>query len=188
MIIQTTMTITLFVFCLVVVYGALCDIRTYTIPNRVSYGLLGLFVLFAIQVWLHPKEIYFPELHKDNFHIPPIAFNIFYGLVVFAFFLYFRTLGWVGGGDVKFITAISFFMGLDDVLAFVVLMSVITILMVFILKAIPVINARLGNFPLPAFLEKMIAKIHERQIPYRVPAAMAALAVIPDVMAGSIDP
>ncbi len=176
------LTITLFLFCLAVVYGAACDVQTYTIPNRVSYGLIGLFVIFAFLVWLNPHEIYFPQLHKDEFHLPPIAFNVLYGLAVFAFFFVFWRIGWVGGGDVKFVSAISFFMGLDDVLPFVILMSVISLLMVFILKSIPMINARLGNFVLPAFLTKMIEKIHRRQIPYGLPAAMAALALIPDVI------
>ena len=181
--VHLALTITLFLFCLAVAYGAACDVRTYTIPNRVSYGLVGLFTIYAFLVWLNPPEIYFPQLHKGEFHLPPIALNVFYGLVVFAFFFVFWRIGWVGGGDVKFISAISLFMGLDDVLAFVVLMSVIALLMVFVLKAIPLINMQLGNRPLPKFLAKMIEKINERQIPYGLPAAMAALALIPDVMA-----
>ena len=180
---HVALTITLFLFCLAVVYGAACDVQTYTIPNRVSYGLIGLFVIYAFLVWLNPTEIYFPQLHKGEFHFPPIAFNVLYGLAVFAFFFVFWRIGWVGGGDVKFVSAISFFMGFDDVLPFVVLMSVISLLMVFILKTIPLINMQLGNRPLPKALAKMIDKINERQIPYGLPAAMAALALIPDVMA-----
>ena len=183
MAIHTALSLTLFLFCLAVIYGAISDVRSYTIPNRISYGLIALFIVFAILVSYNPKEIYFPQLHQNSIHIPPIAYNVFYGLVVFGFFIFFWRLGWVGGGDVKFITAISLFMGLDDVLAFVVLLSIISLAMVFILKSIPTVSARLGIHSLPSFLARMIAKIEQRQIPYGVPAAMAALMVIPDVMA-----
>jgi prepilin peptidase CpaA len=182
-ILHFALSLSLFLFCMAVIYGAICDVRTYTIPNGISYGLILLFIVFAILVSLNPKEIYFAELHPNSFHIPPIAYNFFYGLVVFVFFVFFWRLGWVGGGDVKFISAISLFMGLDDVLAFVVLLSVIALAMVFVLKSIPVISVRMGIKSLPQFLANMVAKIQQRQIPYGVPAAMAALIVIPDVFA-----
>ena len=178
MMIHLALTFTLFVFCLAVIYGAICDVRTYTIPNRVSYGLVGLFVVYAVLVWLNTP--YFPHI---GFHIPPIVFNVIYGFVVFVFFIVFWKLGWVGGGDVKFVSAISLFMGLDDVLAFVILLSVISILMLFILKALPVISVILWNGRLPLFINNMISKLEQRAIPYGLPAAIAALIVIPVVFA-----
>ena len=185
MLIHFALTITLFLFCLAVIYGAACDVQTFTIPNRVSYGLVGLFVVYAFLVWLNPPEIYFPQLHKGEFHITPIAMNVLYGLVVFAFFFVFWRLGWVGGGDVKFVSAISLFMGLDHVLIFVVLMSVISLLMVFILKSLPNLSLLYIKRPLPHIILNLIAKVEQRTIPYGLPAAMAALIVIPSVMSSN---
>ena len=177
------LTITLFLFCLAVIYGAACDLQTFTIPNRVSYGLVGLFVVYAFLIWLNPSEIYFPQLHRGEFHIPPIAMNVFYGLVVFAFFIVFWQLGWVGGGDVKFVSAISLFMGLDHVLIFVVLMSIISLLMVFILKSLPNISLIFLKRPLPGIILNLITKVEQHTIPYGLPAAIAALILIPSVIA-----
>ena len=44
---QAAVTTALFLFSVAVIYGALSDIRSYTIPNRVSYGLALLFLVYA---------------------------------------------------------------------------------------------------------------------------------------------
>lgn len=165
-------------FCFLVVYGAICDMTTYVIPNRISYGLLALFVVFAGLVWLNS-----PSMPHIGFYIDPIFFNIAYGLVVFVFFVVFWKLRWVGGGDVKFVTAISFFMGLDDVLYFVILLSVSAVVMLAILKFILAKNPAFmaGNYP--ALLKKMLSKFENKAIPYGLPAAISAMIVMPDVMA-----
>ncbi len=177
------LTFTLFLFCLAVVYGAACDVRTFTIPNRVSYGLVGLFVIYGFLVWLNTPEIYFPQMHNGELHIPPIAINVLLGLVVFVFFIVFWKVGWVGGGDVKFVSAISLFMGLDYVLIFVILMSVISLLMVFVLKSLPDISLLYLKRPLPNIILNLISKVKQRTIPYGLPAAIAALILIPSVIA-----
>ena len=175
--IHFAITAILFLFCLAVIYGAICDVRTYTIPNRVSYGLIGLFAVFALLVWLNT-----PELYHMGFYIPPILFNVAYGFAVFIFFLVFWKWGWVGGGDVKFVSAVSLFMGVEDVVIFVILMSIIAIAMVAVLKALPVLSPFLWKKGMPPFLRNMVLKVEQRAIPYGLPAAMAALIVIPDVM------
>ena len=166
-----------FLFSFTVIYGALCDVKTYTIPNSVSYGLISLFVVYAVLVWFKT-----PTMPHLQFYITPILFNIAYGLVVFMFFLVFWKLGWVGGGDVKFISAISLFMGLEDVLAFVILLSIISIVLLAILKFIIFWNPYFHGGKLPQFVKTMLAKIEQKAIPYGLPAAIAALIVLPDVM------
>ncbi len=166
-----------FLFCLAVIYGAICDIKTYTIPNTVSYGLIIIFGFYAALVWFNT-----PSMPHLGFYITPILSNVAYGLVVFIFFVVFWKLRWVGGGDVKFISAVSLFMGLDDVLAFVVLLSLIAVLMLFILKSIIFWNPYFRAGKLPKFIKTMLEKIEEKAIPYGLPAALAALIVLPDVM------
>ena len=181
MIIHLSLTAIFFLFCLAVIYGAICDVRTYTIPNRVSYGLVGLFVVFATLVWLNTP--YMPHIPHSGLHVPPILFNVAYGLAVFIFFLVFWKLGWVGGGDAKFVSAISLFMGLEHVLQFVILLSIFALAFVMVLKFLQIMNPLFLGGKLPGFVKKMLLKAEEKAIPYGLPAAMSALIVIPNVMA-----
>ena len=178
MIIHLSLTATFFLFCLAVIYGAICDVRTYTIPNGVSYGLVGLFVVFATLVWLNT-----PFMPHIGFYVTPIVFNVAYGFAVFLFFIVFWKLGWVGGGDVKFVSAISLFMGLDHVLPFVILLSIFSLVFVMVLKFLQIMNPLFLDGKLPEFVKKMLLKAEERAIPYGLPAAMSALIMMPNVMA-----
>src|SRR5207247_9399365 len=92
---QTALTATLFLFSLAVIYGALSDVRSYTIPNRVSYGLALLFLVYAALKW--------PELL--------LLVHLGIGLLVFVICLVFWQMRWMGGGDVKFVAAIPMWMG-----------------------------------------------------------------------------
>lgn len=166
-----------FLFCLAIIYGAICDVQTYTIPNLVSYGLMGLFVCYAGLIYFNT-----PTMPHLGFYITPILFNVAYGLIVFIFFVVFWKIKWVGGGDVKFISAISFFMGLQDVLIFVVLLSALSVLMLAILKFIVFWNPYFRSGNLPGFLKNMLLKLEDKAIPYGLPAAIAALIVMPDVI------
>ena len=179
--IQFALTFTYFLFCLAVIYGAICDVRTYSIPNRVSYGLVGLFVVFATLVWLNTP--YMPHI---GFHVPPILFNVIYGFVVFIFFTVFWKLRWVGGGDVKFVSAISLFMGLEHVLYFVILMSLLSVAFLMALKIALFWNPYFQGGKWPEFLKQMLRKMEHNAIPYGLPAAIAALIVMPSVMARAI--
>ena len=171
-------TIIYLVFCFLVIYGAFCDMTTFAIPNRISYGLVALFVVFGWLVWFTT-----PQLPHLGFYLHPILLNIIYGFVVFVFFVVFWKINWVGGGDVKFVSAISLFMGLEDVLLYVVLFSIFSVVLLAILKFILANNPgfMVGNYP--AFLKKMLAKFENKAIPYGLPTAMSALVVMPDVMA-----
>jgi len=176
--IQFALTFTFFLFCLAVIYGAICDVRTYSIPNRVSYGLVGLFVVFATLVWLNTP--YMPHI---GFYVPPILFNVIYGFVVFIFFIVFWKLGWVGGGDVKFVSAISLFMGLEYILLFVILLSLFSLVFVLMLKFLQYWNPLILGGTWPEFVKRMLRKAEEKAIPYGLPAAISALIVMPYVMA-----
>ena len=171
-------TIIYLIFCFLVIYGAISDMTTFTIPNRISYGLVALFAVFGWLVWFTT-----PQLPHLGFYLPPILLNIIYGFVVFVFFVVFWKINWVGGGDVKFVSAISLFMGLEDVLLYVVLFSIFSVVLLAILKFILANNPgfMVGNYP--AFLKKMLAKFENKAIPYGLPTAMSALVVMPDVMA-----
>ena len=180
MVVQLALTVTFFLFCLGVIYGAICDVRTFVIPNRVPYGLAGLFAVFAALVWLAT-----PAMPHMGFYLPPILQNVTCGFAVFAFFFVFWRLGWVGGGDVKFVAAISLWTGPEYVGVFVILLAVISVLYVMLLKTLQMWNPyyQAGNWP--TFVKKMLLKMEESAIPYGLPTAIAALIVMPGIMANA---
>lgn len=96
-----------FVFCLC--YAIISDFTRLLIPNWIPLVLIAAFALFA--------AIY---LDLDS------ALNhLMYAGIVFALGFAFFAAGWVGGGDVKLMTATMLWMGGDNATAFVLLMAVL---------------------------------------------------------------
>jgi prepilin peptidase CpaA len=149
----------IFLLVLAVIYGAICDVTSFTIPNRVSYGILLLFLPYAALNW---GQI-------------PVLLHIGFGLFTLALCIGFWMLRWFGGGDAKFAGALAFWMGPAKILLFVLLLALTSILLIVILRF-----ARQWNFFLqaggaPKVLKTMVQKATENAIPYGLPAAVAAL-------------
>jgi prepilin peptidase CpaA len=166
MIVESLLTATFFAFCLAVIYGALSDVATYTIPNWVSYGLAALFVVFAALTW-------------DR---TPVLLHAGLGLAVFLICIVFWKLGWLGGGDVKFVGAIALWMGPANILPFLILLAALSGVFVLLLQYGRRWNAYLQGSRLPEFVKRMIRKAEENACPYGLPAAIAALIVAPGLI------
>ncbi len=151
--------IILALFCFTVVYGAICDVTTYKIPNWVSYGLVLLFVPYAVVHWASA----------------PILMHLGIGLLVFVMCIVFWQLRWLGGGDVKFVGSIALWMGPAKILAFVILLTVAAVVFIAILKFLYRWNPWFQGSALPGFVKQLLTKSAERAIPYGLPAAIAAL-------------
>ena len=159
---QTALTATLFLFSLAVIYGALSDIRSYTIPNRVSYGLALLFLVYAVLKW--------PEL--------TLLLHLGIGLLVFVICLVFWQLRWMGGGDVKFVAAISLWMGPGRILLFMILLSLLSAAFVTLLRLTRTWNPYFQGSRWPGWVKQMVQKAEENAVPYGLPAGIAALAAL----------
>jgi prepilin peptidase CpaA len=159
---ETALTVTLFLFSLAVIYGALSDIRTYTIPNRVSYGLALLFFAYAAAKW--------PDL--------PVLLHLGIGLFVFVMCLIFWQMRWMGGGDVKFVAAISLWMGPQRILIFMVFLALLSLLFVTLLRGARTWNPYFQASGWPGWIKQMVQKAEENAVPYGLPAAIAALATM----------
>jgi len=95
------------IFLICLCFAIITDFKTLLIPNWISLALLAAFVPFAI---LHvPLEVVGGHL---------LAMG-----VVLALSVSFFVAGWMGGGDVKFMSAIALWMGPDHVAPFTVLMA-----------------------------------------------------------------
>lgn len=152
---------TMLLFCLAVIYGAISDLATYTIPNWVSYGLAGLFVAFAAFGW-------------DR---APIMSHVAIGLLVLAICLVFWKFKWLGGGDVKFLAAIALWMGPQNILPFLLVLCLASLVLVSALKFARRWNAYFQAGAWPKLVKQLIQKAEDNAVPYGLPAAFAAIVV-----------
>ena len=157
---QLTLAAVLFVFCLAVIHGAITDMTTYTIPNWVSYSLVPLFAVYAALRWAQT----------------PVLLHVALGFVVFVICIVFWKLRWLGGGDVKFVGAISLWMGPHKILAFMLLLALGSAVVISFLRVARDWNPYFQGGRWPKVLKLMVQKAEENAVPYGLPAAVAALA------------
>src|SRR5690554_1453459 len=86
------------IFPAAMIYAALGDLTTMTIPNRLVLALLAAFLLLAPLTGLG-----FQELLLDA--------GVAAGVFIVAFFLF--GAGWIGGGDAKLATVTALWLGAD---------------------------------------------------------------------------
>ena len=91
---------TLYVLC--ICYAMWTDATSLTIPNMVSILLVALFLPFSYQA-----------LDGEN-----VLGHAGIAAMVFVITLIFYAVGWMGGGDVKFMSATSLWMGPALILPF----------------------------------------------------------------------
>ena len=149
------------VFSIAMIFGALWDLTTMTIPNRLTIALVAAFVLMAPLVGLSLQQI--------GLHMAAGVAVLLVGMVLFG-------LGWIGGGDAKFVAAVALWIGWQDLLAYLLLAALaggaLTLLLLF-----------LRRLPLPDLLWRRawIARLHDRSagVPYGIALATAGLIVLP---------
>jgi len=153
----------IFVFCVAVINGAISDLRTFRIPNWISAVLLAAFVPYAILRW---NEI-------------PLLLHMGLGVFVFILCIVFWRLKWLGGGDVKFLGAISLWMGPPLILPFVLILSLAAALFAGLLMWVRRWNAYIQHSNLPAMVKQLIDRAENHACPYGFPIAIAAIAMVP---------
>jgi prepilin peptidase CpaA len=152
------------IFPLLVIYAAVSDLFTMTIPNRVSLLLVGGFLAGAILVGLSPYDML---LHAAcGFAVLAVGF------VLFAF-------RWVGGGDVKLAAATALWFGSEQILDYLLAAALGG-------GALTLAILSLRSIPLPAFALGWVwlDRLHDRRsgVPYGIALAAAALVVYPDTV------
>ncbi len=146
-------------FIVAVIYGGLCDLATFRIPNLVSYGLVLLFIPYAILGW----------------GSLPLLWHVGMGLGFFIACVVFWQMGWIGAGDAKFLSAIALWMGRDRIFMFALAMTIASVAFVVVLRFLRRWNPYFqgGNFP--AFFKQLLTKAETRVLPYGVPIAIGAV-------------
>ncbi len=138
------------VFPLAMIFGAVWDLATMTIPNVLTVALAAMFFVLVPFAGLGWEAV---ALHAGAGLLMLIV-----GMALFGF-------GWIGGGDAKFVAAIALWLGWSDLPAYLIVASVLG-------GALTLLLLWFRTLPLPLFMLKRewIARLHERRggIPYGV--------------------
>lgn len=94
----------LFVFPVAMVFAALSDLKSLTIPNRISLVLLAVFAVLAPLAGMPIETI--------GMNVAAFALVLAIGIALFAF-------GCFGGGDAKLLAAGALWIGFDQLLPFI---------------------------------------------------------------------
>jgi prepilin peptidase CpaA len=154
----------LLVFPLAMAFAGAMDMLTMTIPNRISLILIATFLAAAPLAGL--------SMHQFLMHLGAGALVLAVGFVLFA-------TGKIGGGDVKLLAASSLWLGFDQLLPYLmavtVLGGVLALGFVLIRYLFPE-----GSFRAPAWVLRLQSK--ETGIPYGLAIAGGALWLYPKTM------
>jgi prepilin peptidase CpaA len=150
----------LLIFPAALAFAAVMDIFTMTIPNRVSLALVAAFPVAALLAGL--------SMHTALMHLAAFAIVLAICMALFAFNL-------LGGGDGKLLASTALWVGLDQLLPFVVTVTVaggILSIVFLMARQIPV-----GAFPLPEWA----ARLHKsgNGIPYGLAICAGGMLVYP---------
>ena len=133
------------------------DCRTLNIPNTVSVGLLALFLPAALAGGLAWGDI---GLH---FAVGGAVLGL--GIGVFA-------LGIMGGGDIKFMAAVSVWIGWPGVMGFILLVAVLGGVLALLALVLKRYSRRIGGL---SRLPWLSPDATENAIPYGIAIGLAAL-------------
>jgi prepilin peptidase CpaA len=150
----------LLVFPLAMAYAAASDLLTMRIPNSVSLGTAAAFLVLAPIAGMPAQEMLM--------HLAVGSAVLIAGMALFSLRL-------VGGGDAKLLAAASLWIGHEQLLAFLVYVTIFGGVLALLLLAYRRTPA--GALPLPAWA----ARLHNsgEGMPYGLAIAAGALAVYP---------
>lgn len=154
------------VFCAAVIYAAISDLTTFTIPNWISGALVIGFGAYALLRW----------------NGIPLTMHVILGAATFLICIVFWKLGWLGGGDVKFLGATALWMGPQNIVPFMLVLAVAGAAFAFLLMWVRKWNLSIQASQLPAAIKNLIAKAENQACPYGFPTAIAALAMVPAIL------
>jgi prepilin peptidase CpaA len=153
--------VALVVFPLLMVFSALADLFTMTIPNRVSLLLVAVYAALAIYLPL-PWEAIVSHV-SCGFAILLLTFVLFH----------FR---WIGGGDAKLAASTALWLGWEHLLDYGLLASIAGGVLTLIIIAM-----RFSELPRSLLSIGFIARLAEKDggVPYGVALALAGLLIYP---------
>jgi len=151
----------LLVFPLLMIFAALADLFTMTIPNRVSLVLIAAYLLLALYLRLP---------------LATVGLHVSCGLAMLALTFTMFQMGWIGGGDAKLAAATALWLGWPALFEYGLAASLIG-------GALTIAILALRHYDLPEKLLSVgfIAKLAEKNggVPYGIALALAGLVIYP---------
>ncbi|MGA3064430.1 MAG: prepilin peptidase [Methylocystis sp.] len=151
----------LLVFPLLMIFAALADLFTMTIPNRVSLVLIAAYLLLALYLRLP---------------LATVGLHVSCGLAMLALTFTMFQMGWIGGGDAKLAAATALWVGWPALFEYGLAASLIG-------GALTIAILALRHYELPEKLLSVgfIAKLAEKNggVPYGIALALAGLMIYP---------
>ncbi|HEY8072185.1 MAG TPA: prepilin peptidase [Methylocystis sp.] len=151
----------LLVFPLLMIFAALADLFTMTIPNRVSLVLIAAYLLLALYLRLP---------------LATVGLHLSCGVAMLALTFTMFQMGWIGGGDAKLAAATALWLGWPALFEYGLAASLIGGVLTIAILA-------LRHYDLPEKLLSVgfIAKLAEKNggVPYGIALALAGLMIYP---------
>ncbi len=147
-----------YVFC--ICYAVISDFTKLTIPNWIPITLVAAFALFALL-----------NLDASN-----VLQHLIVAAIIFCVGVGFFVAGWIGGGDVKLLTAVTLWMGLEAAFSFVIPMAALGAGLAFLLFTVNRYADELqprasGNW----LIRRLLELAQSGRCPYGVAIGIAAL-------------
>jgi prepilin peptidase CpaA len=151
------------VFIFAVCLAAIEDVRVFKIPNWASATVALAFVPYA-------------ALHLGLWDI---VMHLVIAAVIFAITATFWKFRFIGGGDVKLLSAVGLWLGLEMAFPFMLLMTGASVVIAVVLLVVRHFSwVVYSGAPLRPML-RMVAIAETGKCPYALPIAIAALTTIP---------
>jgi prepilin peptidase CpaA len=143
------------------IYSCFSDMFTMRISNRVCLTILALFGVFAI-VTTMPLSL--------------VGWHLLAGTLVLCVAFSLFAFGWIGGGDAKLVSAVSVWIGFDQLWEYIALSS---LLGGFLTLGIMIMRSH----PLPLFAmnQSWMVRLHDKKsgVPYGMALGITALIIWP---------
>lgn len=109
-----TANIILTIFCCLMVWAAISDIRFFILSNRLCLSVAILYPVFIASLYFSGYQI----------TLGSIGWSIGISLLIFSFLVFLFARGYIGGGDVKLIPAIALWAGPSRILEFLLITTI----------------------------------------------------------------
>lgn len=151
----------LMIFPAAMAFAGAMDLLTMTIPNRISLALVVGFFLAVLMIGM-PFDIALKHLAA--------------GLIILVGGMVLFSLGWLGGGDAKLISAAALWIGLDHLVLYLAQVTIaggVLAILIIVYRRMP---------QLPIALPDWAVKLHKpgTGIPYGIAIAAAGLFIYPE--------
>jgi prepilin peptidase CpaA len=154
----------LLLFPTMMAFAASSDLVTMTISNRVSLALIAGFFVLAL---------------ATGMNISVVGSHVGACLLVLGFAFFFFARGWIGGGDAKLAAATALWLGFDQLLSYLLVVSVLGGFL-----TLAILRFRLSPLPDALAGQDWLLRLHRLDggIPYGIALAAGALLVYPDTL------